>query len=73
MAAWHWWRRRDAEHDELDKELETHVALEIEEQRAAGKSLEDATNAAHRAFGSILLTKDELADLKSREIGRAHV
>lgn len=61
------WRWRRAEDDEVDRELEVHLALEVEEQLGKGVPLREAKLAAHREFGSVALTKEELRDMR---IGR---
>src|SRR5882672_10853865 len=58
------WRRRQAEDDDIDRELDVHLALEVEERLDAGEPLDDATLAARRAFGSVTLTKEELRDMR---------
>jgi hypothetical protein len=52
------WRWRRAEDDEVDRELEVHLAPELEEQLEKGIPLREAKLAAHREFGSVALTKD---------------
>ena len=44
-----WFERRE---DELAAEMESHLAMAIEERVARGESLEDATAAARRQFGN---------------------
>jgi hypothetical protein len=51
------WRWRKREDDELDRELDVHLALEVEEHLEAGVPLRDAQLAARRAFGSVALAK----------------
>jgi putative ABC transport system permease protein len=65
MADWRFWHWRKTQDDEMDRELEVHFTLEIEEQLEAGKSLKDARLAAHRTFGSVALTKEELRDMRT--------
>jgi predicted permease len=65
MADFRFWRWRQREDDEMDRELEVHLALEVEEQVEAGVPLRDAQFAAHRAFGSVALTKEELRDMRT--------
>jgi len=65
VAGFRFWRWRKREDDELDRELEVHLALEVEEQVQAGVPLRDAQLAAPRAFGSVALTKKELRDMRS--------
>jgi hypothetical protein len=63
------WRWRKTQDDDIDRELDVHLALETEEQLEAGASPIDAKLAAHRAFGSIALTKEELSgSLKARKL-----
>jgi len=64
MPDFRFWRWRRQEDEELDRELDVHFALEIEVQREAGVPLRDAQLAAHRAFGSVALTKEELRDMR---------
>src|SRR6059036_2062995 len=65
MADFRFWRWRQLEDDDLDRELEVHLALEVEEQVKAGVPLRDAQLAAQRAFGSVALTKEELRDMRT--------
>jgi putative ABC transport system permease protein len=50
--------RRRAE-QEAEEEIHTHLALEAREQIEAGLSPEEAWYAAQRAFGSVVLAKEE--------------
>ena len=50
MADFRFWRWGQREDDELDRELEVHLALEVEGQVEAGVPLRDARLAARRAF-----------------------
>jgi hypothetical protein len=54
-----WWRRKRSEED-LDRELNDHLELEAEEQREAGLPVEQSQFAAHRNFGNITYTKEEV-------------
>ena len=65
VADFRFWRGRQREDDELDRELEVHLALEVEERVEAGVPLRDAHLAARRAFGSVALTKEELRDMRT--------
>jgi predicted permease len=53
-----WWqiRKRDAD---LERELQSDLELEEEEQRGNGKSPEEARYAARRAFGNITLIREQ--------------
>jgi putative ABC transport system permease protein len=59
------WRWRTAEDDDVDREFEVHLALEVEEQLERGVSLRDAKLAAAREFGSVALAKEELRDMRT--------
>lgn len=50
------WRRRAEQ--ELDKELQFHVAELIDAHMAAGLSREEATRRARLEFGGVLQTKE---------------
>ncbi len=58
------WRWRKAEDDDVDRELEVHLALEVKEQLERGVPLREAKFAARREFGSVALTKEELRDMR---------
>src|ERR1700733_1798171 len=53
------WRRRPRE-EELERELEAHLALEAEEQRDSGVAPEEAHFAARRAFGNATLVREDV-------------
>jgi len=59
------WRWRKAADDDLDRELEVHLELATEERLEAGITQRDAQLAAHREFGSVALTKEELRDMRT--------
>jgi predicted permease len=67
MNVWNWfgsrltaaWRGRNREKD-LDRELESHLELEAEEQQESGLPTEEAHYAARRAFGNSASIKEEL-------------
>ncbi len=63
MRDWRFWRWQKAQDEEMDRELDVHFMLEIEDQLERGKSPNDARLAAHRAFGSVALTKEELREM----------
>jgi predicted permease len=54
-----WWqiRKRDAD---LERELQSDLELEEEEQRASGLSAEEARHAARRAFGNTTLIREHI-------------
>lgn len=53
-----WLRDRDAE-DRLSAEIESHLALQTEENIARGMSAEEARTAALRKFGNVTLVKED--------------
>src|SRR6266498_4069395 len=59
------WRRRGAEDDDLDRELEAHLELATDERVDAGLPPREAQLAARREFGSVTLTKEELRDMRA--------
>jgi putative ABC transport system permease protein len=58
------WRWQKADDDDLDRELEVHLELAIEERLEAGAPLRDARLAARREFGSVALTKEDLREMR---------
>ena len=58
------WRWRKAQEDDLDREFEVHLALEIEEQLERGVPLRQAKLAAQRELGSVAFAKEELRDMR---------
>jgi hypothetical protein len=52
-----WWSRRSREQD-LDRELQSHLDLEAEEQQEAGIPPDEAHYAAQRAFGNTTLIRE---------------
>src|SRR5438105_15044378 len=65
MSDLRFWRWRKAEDDDVDRELEAHLELATEERLEAGLPLREAQLAAHREFGSVALTKEELRDMRT--------
>jgi predicted permease len=59
-----WWKllRRKRREQELDDEIQHHLAVEIEERIRDGASPEEANRAARRDFGNQLLIKDVTRD-----------
>src|ERR1700744_475281 len=53
-----WWQIRKRDED-LERELQSAVQLEEEDQREQGLSAEDARYAAHRAFGNPKLIREQ--------------
>ncbi|HEY7292835.1 MAG TPA: ADOP family duplicated permease [Vicinamibacterales bacterium] len=58
------WRWRQAEDDDIDRELATHLDIAAEERADAGVPAKDAELAARREFGSVALTKERLRALR---------
>jgi predicted permease len=54
------WRRRQDREQDLERELNAHLALEAEEQEANGRAPQDAREAARRAFGNVTWVKEEV-------------
>src|SRR5580693_8880209 len=52
------WRRRKQLERDLDRELQSHLELEADEQRAAGLPPETARQAARRALGNAALVQE---------------
>ena len=50
--------RRDAKEQDLDEEIQTHLALEAEERIEDGQAPAEAEYAARRAFGNVALVKE---------------
>jgi len=55
------WRRRQDE--ELDEELRSHLQMAIRDRVERGESLQQATDAARREFGNVLLVKETTRDM----------
>jgi predicted permease len=51
--------RHDKIDRELDDEIRSHLAMEVEENLENGMQLEEARHAANRAFGNVSLAKDD--------------
>jgi len=66
---WHWlraqlsllFRRRDLEND-LQRELQSHIDLEAEQQQEGGASEDEAHYAARRAFGNAALVAEDVRE-----------
>ena len=58
--SWFPWYRRQAREADLERELRDHLDLEVEEQKAAGLSPEQAAYAAHRALGNTLKIEEDV-------------
>jgi hypothetical protein len=54
-----WWQIKKRDTD-FERELQSDLALEEEEQRDSGKSPEEARYAAQRAFGNPTLIREQI-------------
>jgi predicted permease len=52
--------------DEIEREIRTHLDLEAEERVASGMSETDARYAAHRAFGNVTRTREDVRAVWTR-------
>jgi predicted permease len=50
--------------DEIDRELSSHLAMEIEHRRRQGMSAEEARRTALRDFGGVARTREEVRDAR---------
>lgn len=67
MSFWKWLdaklkghRGRPNDHAEFDRELQTYLDLEAEEQQESGLSADDARYAARRAFGNVTAVRERI-------------
>jgi predicted permease len=58
------WRRRRRDQDPVT-ELEAYLAHEIDNQVAAGRTVEDARSAAHRKLGNVTRVREEIYEMNS--------
>jgi predicted permease len=65
MVYCRFWRRRNAQAEDLDRELQVHLDLATEERLEAGMPLREAQLAARREFGSVAWVKEELSDMQT--------
>jgi hypothetical protein len=54
------WRPRHHRLNDLDREIESHLEVEADEQQEAGLSLEKARDAARRVFGNTALVGEDV-------------
>ena len=64
MPDFRFWRWKKDHDDDVDREIDVHLALEAEEQLNAGISPEDASDAARRTLGNVTLLKEELREMR---------
>ncbi len=60
----HLWRRRERD-EELVRELDSYLAHEIDDQVAAGRTLEEAQIAANRKLGNVTRVREEVYEMNS--------
>jgi putative ABC transport system permease protein len=65
-----WWRffRRGFWDDERRREIDEHLAIEIEENIARGMRPQEARDAARRKFGNVTLIREEVYDMNTMPI-----
>src|SRR5688572_3037361 len=64
MPDFRFWRWKKDHDEDVDREIDVHLALEAEEQLDAGVPPEDAPYAARRALGNVTLLKEELREMR---------
>src|SRR5207248_2681302 len=57
------WRARQEQEEDLARELDTHLAIESDEQQERGVSPLDAQYAAHKQLGNVTLLKEEMREM----------
>ncbi len=57
-----WQRFRGRREQDLQRELQSHLELEAEEQQETGQPPEEAVYAARRAFGNLTSTKEDIRE-----------
>src|SRR5438874_955482 len=63
MGRWIWkWLSRKQEEDDLCEELRAHLAIETQRRLEAGESLQEATQAARRAFGATVRIQEDVRE-----------
>src|SRR5919201_359709 len=65
-----WWRffRRGFWDEERRREIDEHLAIEIEENIARGMRPEEARDAARRKLGNVTLIREEIYDMNTMAI-----
>ncbi|HEY3742652.1 MAG TPA: ABC transporter permease [Bryobacteraceae bacterium] len=63
--SWLRYLRRDRRTRELGDEIESYIAITVDENIAAGMTREQATDAARRKFGNTTLVKEKVRDMNS--------
>src|SRR5262245_39127209 len=64
MASFRSLFRRDALDQEINRELQSHLAMEIEHRQKQGMSAEEARRTALRDFGGVEKTREEVHDVR---------
>jgi hypothetical protein len=57
------WRTRREQEDDLARELDTHLAIAVDEQRERGLSHDQARSAAQKQLGNVTLLKEEMREM----------
>jgi putative ABC transport system permease protein len=60
MNFWRWQSRKRTREAELDRELQSHIDVEVDEQQEAGLPPEEAMYAARRALGNATQIKEDV-------------
>lgn len=60
MKAWKFWTWKSTREAELEREIESHLEIEAEEQSEAGLPKEEARYAARRALGNTMQIKEDV-------------
>ncbi len=60
---WRWRARRERQEADLNAEIQTHLDLETEEQLDRGLTDSDARAVARRAFGNVMVVREEVQDV----------
>jgi putative ABC transport system permease protein len=65
MPDFRFWRWKKDHDEDVDREIDVHLALEVDDQLDAGVSPEEAKYAARRALGNVTLLKEELREMRT--------
>jgi predicted permease len=57
------WRARREQEEDLARELDTHLAIAVDEQRERGLSHDQARSAAQKQLGNVTLLKEEMRQM----------
>ena len=65
MRDWRFWRWRQTDDHETAREIQVHLDLAAEERVQAGAPASEAGRAAHREFGSVTLTREDVHEMRT--------